>query len=682
MNQLTNYIFQKLREENARALASEREKIVSQILSSLNDSGLIVKRATPEPTRLDAGLQVLLKKSLVEDGLTFPHLAVPTPKIKDSATTNRKTHKLRKQPTVIRTRHEGTHPSPSSVDGSIDGDDSGSYAKSDPARRKSQKTKLLQNSPLQKPQRKKLYEGKSSLPRKNTRGNFVVSREDGFSSDDNDTFEIDSKTAVMLAKSRALVSQSTKLKGEMKCRKTINDKYISGSDSDDSSDGPIDALTRIPATPNTRNPILHPTAVDCELKESNASDESRILSPDTTSELHLPERSIEKAESCERQGRSTLSLQVLNRDDWENELARQILNLYTSSQAAKARLAATSGKASPRDTSSGVGSPAPRKQLKKQAKKLPRLKNRSVNSDWHASHMEGTKVVINIPKIPPSVWFAGAGAVRAVWCAMAPASLNVDDDQQDKTQFCVHTLCEELRCLESSKKLKKYVALVEGLITARWRLSGGQETNKRLWKQLVVACNAFSNRAIETKKYPLALELLIKGNELLDNDNLVDEYDKPELKAYLSDTYGYYYYCRGKFNAGSKYLQAASRLHRLRGEWGHYAKVLLHLGCLLSRRGMHKESIEALSEVLQLVEDQRLEEGGSSAQKICMIAVCYHNIAVEQLHMKQLQEACVSSQNARRLARLSLSYSNRWLAQFERTHKIVLEAISVAHSDN
>ncbi len=39
-------------------------------------------------------------------------------------------------------------------------------------------------------------------------------------------------------------------------------------------------------------------------------------------------------------------------------------------------------------------------------------------------------------------------------------------------------------------------------------------------------------------------------------------------------------------------------------------------------------------------------------------------------------EACVSSQNGRRLARLSLSYSNRWLKQFESTHAGALAALS------
>ena len=67
---------------------------------------------------------------------------------------------------------------------------------------------------------------------------------------------------------------------------------------------------------------------------------------------------------------------------------------------------------------------------------------------------------------------------------------------------------------------------------------------------------------------------------------------------------------------------------------------------------------------------------GSKAEKICMIAVAYHNLAVNQCNLEMYQQACVTSQNARRLARLSLSYSNRWLKQFDATHQEALLALS------
>lgn len=49
---------------------------------------------------------------------------------------------------------------------------------------------------------------------------------------------------------------------------------------------------------------------------------------------------------------------------------------------------------------------------------------------------------------------------------------------------------------------------------------------------------------------------------------------------------------------------------------------------------------------------------------------------VEQLIMRHVGDACMSSQNARRLARLCLSYSNRWLHSFEGTHKLALAELA------
>ena len=138
----------------------------------------------------------------------------------------------------------------------------------------------------------------------------------------------------------------------------------------------------------------------------------------------------------------------------------------------------------------------------------------------------------------------------------------------------------------------------------------------------------------------------------------------------------YYYYKRGKPHAALQYAEKAMKLHFRLKQWEHVAKCHLHSGAILSKLQRHDEAIRAMGQVLKMVEDERLESGGPSSQKICLIAITYHNIAVEQLLLSRVMEACVSSQNARRLARLSLSYSNRWIKNFESTHRLALVALS------
>ena len=67
------------------------------------------------------------------------------------------------------------------------------------------------------------------------------------------------------------------------------------------------------------------------------------------------------------------------------------------------------------------------------------------------------------------------------------------------------------------------------------------------------------------------------------------------------------------------------------------AKCHLHTAVMLSKQRQHGEAVRCNGQVLQLVDEGKLEDGGPSAEKVCMVAVCYHNIAVDQLLMQQVR---------------------------------------------
>jgi hypothetical protein len=75
-----------------------------------------------------------------------------------------------------------------------------------------------------------------------------------------------------------------------------------------------------------------------------------------------------------------------------------------------------------------------------------------------------------------------------------------------------------------------------------------------------------------------------------------------------------------------------------------------------------------------MIEDGSLALEAATPQQLCLVAVCYHNLAVVQLKMEVAELACKSSQNARKIARLCLSYSNRWIDTFQKTHELALES--------
>lgn len=296
----------------------------------------------------------------------------------------------------------------------------------------------------------------------------------------------------------------------------------------------------------------------------------------------------------------------------------------------------------------------------------------------------GGVTAVVVPKRAIPIWFAGTGAIQPEWTAL-PSGARVSRDLQK---------------LEEQGMYKKYIALVEGLLlgaseeasssngTAPLEAGGSINSTKTvtlsglaclLWRQLVVTACAFGVRCAEQKRYAQALELLRKA-ELLSVRESLDKRLSIELMAHVNDSYGFYYLKRGKAAAALDYVQKAMKVHVKRSDWAQVATCHLHIGMVLSRLNRHDEALRCLGQVLSLVQEEKLDVG-EQPQRLCMVALCYHNIAVEHLIMRHLPEACTCSQNARRIARLCLSYSNRWLHSFEGLHKLALAELAL-HDPN
>lgn len=401
-----------------------------------------------------------------------------------------------------------------------------------------------------------------------------------------------------------------------------------------------------------------------------------------------------------------------NESEWENELARQILTIYATSVKAKAVAAGTlrvpsagSTRPSSRSTERGGANkshalsnacslPALRTQSPQQQQTRPPASSASkrVHYSWEPSQkLADGNVVVNMPKVPRPIWFSGTGAVKAVWCALAQGVVSSESSSPSKTvslaAVCDHQLCEHVRKLEAAQHFAQCITMLETLLITVVRAHGATELDTKLWKQLVVTCNAFASRCIDYKKFPSALRLIHQAEQLIHNSILVDDLMRAELLAYLFDTYAHYYYSRRKPHAGLQYVRKAHEIHAKASSWAHLAKCRLHMATLLSSQGKHADAMQTMATILELIEQNKLEDpngdgsGAASAQKICLAAVCYNNLAVEQLHMRDFESASTSSANAKRLAKLCLSYSNRWLAQFEATSSCVALAIAILMED-
>ena len=151
-----------------------------------------------------------------------------------------------------------------------------------------------------------------------------------------------------------------------------------------------------------------------------------------------------------------------------------------------------------------------------------------------------------------------------------------------------------------------------------------------------------------------------------------------ELTAIIKDTYSYYYIKRNKSNASYQYLISAINIYKRRGDALNVAKCRLHQSYIQCTQHKYSDSMKSLKKILSMVDRGKLDDVVESDynQVLLLTSVTYHNIAVQQLMLGHISDSCVSSQNARRLARMCLSVSSHYLPMLESTHKQSLNELT------
>ncbi|KAL3674124.1 hypothetical protein V7S43_000070 [Phytophthora oleae] len=724
LEEVTN-IIQKMREDQASFLEQQREVIIHQVLQSIQQSGLLAvqtnsgskkkssKKEDPSsPTsRLDQNLHNLVHYSLAESGLDYPHVHSTAHKSRVQSEENPNkpaADRSFKKKQIIISRRE--------VEGGEDNFQPGSNAEQE-IKEEGQKQRKDLSQDVHPT--KEIYIRKkrgSEAKRRRHRQHNVRSRSRpqlDLIDDDYSEFvaPVDAAFAAIRKKvdlrTLAILDRSKTLLGHVR-QQPSTDKKTSF----------VEKLRQRHTTANTENDSSKTCSTD-KIPKTDDNDNQPIeqigeeLTVDQVVEAKTPRVSPDDIR-CDLELLKPPSKAPDNDNEWENELARQILTIYATSVKAKALEKANFDKIQTDNQYSSKAPTGEKQRLqsagksrkpnvrggslktscslpaigKNTSKNCASLSSATVHYSWEPSQLrKDGKVVLNMPKVPRPIWFAGTGAVKAVWCALADGFSQFHSEKTTgSVSLCDHRLCEEARQLEAKKKFVQCISTLESLLVALVRSRGVDELETKLWKQLVVTCNAFASRCIDYHKFPVGLKLMKQAEHLIDNSILVDNITRKELLAYLYDTYAHYYYKRRKPDAGLQYITKAHEIHSRQSSWSHLAKCRLHIANLFSFQKKHAEAMRYMASILEMIEENKLQEnsegvGGASAQKLCLAAVCYNNLAVEQLHMREFEAASVSSANAQRLAKLCLSYSNRWLSQFQATSDCVALAIATLMED-
>ena len=196
------------------------------------------------------------------------------------------------------------------------------------------------------------------------------------------------------------------------------------------------------------------------------------------------------------------------------------------------------------------------------------------------------------------------------------------------------------------------------------------------WKLLVLTANAKGVLAVERRNYELAMDVFRLAEKWAANDEfLPDKWARRELGAHVADAMAYFFFKKGKALAAMSYSTNAMEAYELCGNIDGIGTCLLHIAAAYSLLGKHKTAHKKLFEFLAMIETGRLATADSTPKQLCLAAIGYHNLAVVQLKLQLPDLACKNSQNARRLARLCLSYSNRYIHVFQYTHEIAIADI-------
>ena len=374
--------------------------------------------------------------------------------------------------------------------------------------------------------------------------------------------------------------------------------------------------------------------------------------------------------------------------EWENELARSILILYGSAMGSGREIdGAENDFAVDRDA---VRAPAAqvtqeeidagkarelasrqrrgKKKFKRRRKPLDAIPDAVMEEEKKQASKPapGLSADPNAKPLKP-VWYLGTGPVQGEWDCLPEG----DDMQLD------------LQALDEAGKYVQYLEAVGASLNAYMRRRCDSEGEQgrlfgRLWRQLCVAACVFTSRAVDQRRPALAMKLLDRARQyaVASEAHVQQPADARELRAFVEDAYAYYYFCRGKYHAALHCVVKAMKIHVKQQEHAHVAKCHIHSACILARLRRRPEAVRCLGQVLFLVEEGLLDVCGDQPHLLCLVAIAHHNMAVEQHCLGHLEEAVVSAQNARRLARLCLSYSNRWLTSFEDTHRACAEGLA------
>lgn len=186
------------------------------------------------------------------------------------------------------------------------------------------------------------------------------------------------------------------------------------------------------------------------------------------------------------------------------------------------------------------------------------------------------------------------------------------------------------------------------------------------------SCNTLAMNCLQKDDYMKAYELLKKAELLTEpRGYLTDDKARLKLRAVTFNNLGCFYKRRGKLHAALQYLDKALKIELASDEVDNPAGTHLNLCATLSQLGRHQPALEHAQCALDLLKQSLSRKGalnggagGKAGEEASILAIAYHNMAVEQEHLGQWEGALHSYAESVAMA------ERQWGPQHPKTHAI------------
>ena len=225
----------------------------------------------------------------------------------------------------------------------------------------------------------------------------------------------------------------------------------------------------------------------------------------------------------------------------------------------------------------------------------------------------------------------------------------------DQLVDCEH---EFLRLKQKGFHLEA-IKYMELSLTLRKRIFGSNSSEVvDAARVLAASYNTIAMNCIQKEDYDQAYEILKKADALTEPDSsLFDEKIRLKLRAVTLNNLGCFYKRKGKFHAALHHVQKALKIELACDSVDNPAGTHLNLCAILSQLGRHSAALEHAQCAIELLKHafgQRTNSESdvcdSSKEEYSMLAIAYHNMAVEQEFMSDFDGALASYSEAVRIA--------------------------------